>query len=227
MGTRGKAVWWLRVAALATATVLGIASIATSVTARNAPAPRLKVKHASDALVSQTEGTLRDQGVRVSKEVHNMLVVVLRAWEDRKDIRTAFSEPDGRVNIPGLMSWATSLSDPASENFVEHLGAINELTARMGYLMGTTRIMPILFWSLKNESRLTDDFTSVLWHLSDIWNNRPEVQKQFTSESGRVNVLGFLKYVNGLTKTDPVFGIVIYDFFVIRQAIDELQRPNS
>jgi hypothetical protein len=219
-------IWWARVSLLTIAAVAAVVSIGTSLTTKIPPAPQLHVGHASTALVDQVESDLRSSGVRISDPVDRMLPVVLYPWQKRADIKNAFSGPDGRVNVHALLTWAGGLPDSSTEGLVPHLGAINELTARMGYLPADRNILPVLFWTLQNEPKLTVDFTGILWHLKELWDGRPEVQARFVAD-GRVDVVGFLKYAAGLATSDPSFKTFSANFFVIRQTISELERPNT
>ena len=74
--------------------------------------------------INAVESGLRRDGVRVSKDVHQLLAVLLTAWESRADLQASFSTPNGDPAIPGLLEWAWGLPDAFSTAIVPHLGAI-------------------------------------------------------------------------------------------------------
>ena len=74
--------------------------------------------------ISAVESGLRRDGVRVSRDVHQLLAVLLTAWESRPDLQASFSTPNGDPAIAGLLDWAWGLPDAFSTAIVPHLGAI-------------------------------------------------------------------------------------------------------
>jgi hypothetical protein len=201
--------------------VIGVALVSSVLASNNGPTVRAPTAKAS--LIRSVESQLRGRNIVVSKRVHEMLRHVLVPWQNRDDLQAAMSNEDGLPNIEALTLWARGFPDSSTESFAEHLGAIDELRSRLGLISADTGIVPVLYWTLKNEPKLERDFTNVIGHLADYWNGRPEVRSRFTV-NGRVDVIGFLKDANAIQQTDPLSANVPFDFFVVRQAIHELER---
>jgi hypothetical protein len=202
-----------------------IASLAAAVVSKN-DGPRISAPHASDALVRTVEQGLRNKNVVLSQRVRDMLPSILSPWEKREDLKASLSNEDATPNIEALTQWARGFPDSSTESFARHIGAIDELRSRLGLLSPDTGITPVLYWTLKNEPRLEYDYTNVLGHLSDYWNVHPDVQARFLA-NGRVDVVAFLKEANAIEESDPLAHNVKFDFFVVREAIRELERPNG
>jgi hypothetical protein len=220
--------WFEKYGQAGVAAVLGVALIgviAGSLFGSNG-GPTIRTPSASSSLVRTVEAQLRGRNVVVSSQVHAMLRAVLAPWENREDLQTSMGNPDGTPNIEALTNWARRFPDSSTESFAPHLGAIDELRSRLGLIAPDTGIAPVLYWTIKNEPDLDHDYTNVIGHLTDYWNARPEVQTKF-NEEGRVDVLGFLKDANAIHESDPLSASVPFDFFVVRQAIQELEKPNG
>jgi hypothetical protein len=184
--------------------------------------PVVKAPSASASLVKTVESQLRSRNVVVSPRVHRMLKAILHPWEARDDLKASLSNPDGTPNIEGVTLWARTFPDSSTESFAEHLGAIDELRSRLGLLAPDTGIIPVLYWTLKNEPTLNRDYSNVIGHLADFWNTHPEAQRELMA-NGRVDVLGLLKAANSVRDTDPTALNVQFDFFPVRQAIEALE----
>jgi hypothetical protein len=207
-------------------TALGaVAALVAAVVAKN-DGPRVSAPHASVALVRTVELGLKNKNVVLSRQVRKMLPSLLSPWEKREDLKASLSYEDGTPNIEALIQWARGFPDSSTESFAQHLGAMDELRSRLGILSPDTGITPVLYWTLKNEPRLEYDYTNVLGHLADYWNGHPDVQGRFLA-NGRVDVAAFLKEANAIEESDPLSHNVKFDFFVVREAIRELERPNG
>jgi hypothetical protein len=188
--------------------------------------PTLQAKRASTALVRDTERQLRASGVMLSPSVRQVLPLLLAPWESRDDLKNVMTSPDGSPNIAVLSAWARALPDAATEGLLPHLGALEELRGRMSVLSSDTGIGPVLYWTLKNEPRLDQDFSGVIWHLVDLWKERPPVAEGFTTD-GKVDVLGFLKFSDAVGSDDPYFGHRTTDTVVVNAAIAALENHSS
>jgi hypothetical protein len=227
---RGPAVreWFAKFGQVGFVAVLGVAlvGIVAGSLFGSSGGPTVQTPAASSSLVRTVEAQLRGRNVVVSSQVRSMLRAVLAPWEKREDLQTSMGNADGTPNVEALTLWARGFPDSSTESFAPHLGAIDELRSRLGLIAPDTGIAPVLYWTLKNEPDLDQDYTNVIGHLTDYWNARPEVRTRFSVE-GRVDVLGFLKDANAIHESDPLSAIVPFDFFVVRQAIRELEKPNG
>jgi hypothetical protein len=207
-------------------TLIGaIVTIFSSISAKD-DGPRISGPRASADLVRTVEKGLRNKNIVLSQRVRNMLPALLSPWEKRDDLKASLSYEDGTPNVEALTQWARGFPDSSTESFARHLGAIDELRSRLGLLSPDTGITPVLYWTLKNEPRLEYDYTNVFGHLSDYWNVHPDVQNRFLA-NGRVDVVAFLKEANAIEESDPLARNVKFDFFVVREAIRQLEQPNG
>ena len=202
-----------------------LASIVGS-TMRSHDGIRLRAPSASGDLVRSVETNLRGRNVVVTKQVHNMLVAILYPWETRDDLQATLSNPDGTPNIEALTLWARRFPDSSTESFAIHLGAIDEIRSRLSLISPDTGIVPVLYWTLKNEPSLDRDYTTVISHIADFWNTRPALQAELLV-GGKVDVLGLLKAANDVAADAPEALNTQYDFFSVRQAIYALEQDNE
>lgn len=177
----------------------------------------------SPKIRSTVERDLREQGVRVSPAVHDLLGPLLAAWEQRPELQRLFSDERGRPDIPRLLDWAEPLPDSFSSAIVSHLGAIIELRSRLGILGKDQQILPVLYWTLDNRERKFSDLGAVTTLMVDIWRERPEIRERFTT-SNHVDVRALLQWVNTLPPSDPSFANFYEQYYYIRPAILELDR---
>ncbi len=215
----------IRNAIVAAIALIAVGSTVASIAASDS-GPTISAPKASPSLVKDVESQLRDRNIAVSPRVHAMLKSILHPWEARDDLKASLSNADGTPNIEGLTLWARSFPDSSAESFAEHLGAIDELRSRLGLIAPDTGIIPVLYWTLKNEPTLNRDYSNVIGHLADFWNTRPDVQKRLVT-NGKVDVVEFLKAANEVGLKDPLANNVQYDFFPVRQAIEALERNNE
>lgn len=171
--------------------------------------------------INAVERGLRRDGVRISRDVHRLLAVLLTAWENRADLQASFSTPNGDPAIPGLLDWAWGLPDAFSTAIVPHLGAIAELRGRMSLLPPDGNVLPVLYWTLQNRSRPFSNLGPVIGRLANVWKKRPELGERFTTD-GRVDVPALLQWANTLPPSDPSFADFVWQYFEIRQAIVQL-----
>ncbi len=214
-----------RLAILIGVTIALVASIIGS-TMKSETGIRLRSPSASAELVRTVENNLRARNVVISKPVHNMFRALLHPWETRDDLQASLSNPDGTPNVEALTSWARGFPDSSTESFAMHLAAIDELRSRLGLISPDTGIIPVLYWTLKNEPSLDRDYTTVISHIAEFWNARPALQAELTV-GGKVDVLGLLKAANGVEADQPEAFNTQYDFFSVRQAIFALEHDNA
>ena len=177
----------------------------------------------SPKIRSTVERELREEGVRVSPAVHELLGPLLTAWEQRPELQRLFSDARGLPDIPRLLDWAEPLPDSFSSAIVSHLGAIIELRSRLGILGKEQQVLPVLYWTLENRKRQASDLGGVITQMAEIWRERPEIRERFTT-ANQVDVRAFLQWVNTLPTTDPRFAAFYEQYYNIRQAILELDR---
>ncbi len=157
--------------------------------------PSIRSASASSALVRKVETTLRTKGVRVTPGVRTMLGVLLRPWEERPDLKAAFSTPNGEPDVGRLSGWMRSLPDASAEGFLPYLGDLEELRGRMGLLSADSGIAPVLYWSIQNAN-LDRDVSGVMWHVVEYCRAYPNVQTSFTTGE-QVDVVGLLAHISG------------------------------
>ncbi len=169
---------------------------------------------------------LEGDGIVVSPAVRRMLDVLLGNYGRRSDLRVLFGNADGSPNIGALLNWAQTIPDSSSTELVPHLGALEELRSRMGFLPANGKILPVLYWEMQNRAHPSQDVTKLLGRLADYWDERPDVRAQYTVD-GRVDLLAYLLHVNRIGVDNPWFRRFLDDSIPIRQVIAELRRYRS
>lgn len=188
------------------------------------PAPDLERPPAS-RLTGPAVRRLQSQGIVVRPAVRRMLDVLLAQWAARPDLQRSMAEADGTPNIGALLSWAQSIPDSSSARLVPHLGAVEELRSRLGFFPANGKVLPVIYWGLQNRAHPSQDLTKTIGRLAELWDARPDVRARFTVD-GRLDVLGLLRFVNRLPKTDPAYAQFIDDTIPIHEAIGELERTR-
>lgn len=176
--------------------------------------------------IKAVEKELRRNGVRISRDVHQLLAVLLTEWESRADLQASFSTPAGDPDIGRLLDWASGLPDAFSTAIVPRLGAIAELKGRMSILPPDGNVLPVLYWTLQNRIRPFSNLGPVIARLADVWKRRPELGERFTMD-GRVDVPALLQWANTLPPSDPSFTDFVWQYFEIRQAIVQLSANRN
>jgi hypothetical protein len=189
------------------------------------PAPDLEHPRPSQ-LTGPAIRRLQREGVVVRPQVRRMLDVLLGYWEARPDLRLRMTNADGTPNVFELLKWAQSSPDSSATAMVPHLGALEELRGRMGSLPLNGKVLPVIYWEMQNRKHPSQDTTKLVGRLAEFWESRPDVRTLFTRD-GRVDLVGLLRFVNRLPKTDSAYQRFIDDTIPIHQVISELERNRN
>lgn len=182
---------------------------------------RFRSAPASAGRLHDVQSRLESKGVVVSSEARQALSAMIGIWERHDDVRATHSLPDGSPNIPSLINWSLAATGANEIGMVPFLGGVRELAGRLGLLLDG-QIVPVLYWSLRNEPAFREDVTDVLDHLRSLWVADPSIERRFTTD-GVVDVVGFLKFANSKATSDPASEPQRFDLFVVREAIHFLE----
>ena len=168
---------------------------------------------------------LERDGIVVRPNVRRMLDALLGMFSRRDDLRKSFSVSGGVPNLPALLQWAETFPDSSAVVLAPHLGAIEELRSRMGYLPANARVAPVLFWVTENRRYKTQDITLVLEALTELWEERADVRSQFL-EGNHVDVVGLLAWAERVPPSDPAYKRFLDSTIPIHEVVTQIRAAK-
>jgi hypothetical protein len=214
---------------LATALTVIFASVHTidsGLVRRRPNQPEIAFKVSRTPLANSVMAGYRTEGVRLTAGQDDALRRLIGRWEHRSDIRKAFSLPNDRPNVVGLIRWADANGDPDAITFASFRADLDEAAARIGVMVPDAEIVSVLAQTLAMRPRPVVEGDGAMWVIRNLWIQRPDLRKRFLVE-GRVKVRDLLNWVANAPRTDPAYKQLEPISLIVNQVLDELPPVSA